>query len=85
MTCVCEILTEFTKRRQEHQAPDIPGASSSGRQVATEDLSSGRKVHLRHNTDGEQYIKKFDDPAKNFMPQSEEEHECCNQEVLNSF
>ena len=58
------------------------GASSSRRPVATEDLSSGKKVHLRPNIDGQQYIKKFDDPAENLKRQSEEEHEFYNQ-VLN--
>ena len=53
---------------------ETTGASSSGRPVATEDVSSGKKVHFHSNTHGEQYIKKFDDPAKNFKPQSEEEH-----------
>ena len=63
---------------------ETPGASSSRRPVATEVLSSGKKVHLRLNTDGEQYIKKFDDPAKNFKRQTEEEHEFYKQ-VLNSI
>ena len=51
-----------------------PGASNSGRPVATEDMSSGKKVYLRPNTDGEKYIKKLDDPANNVKQQSEEEH-----------
>ena len=63
---------------------ETPGASNSGRQVATEDLSSGEKVYLRPNTDGDQYIRKFDDPANNFKPQREEEYEFYNR-VLNSF
>ena len=47
------------------------GASSSfGRAAATEE-----KMHLHPNTDGEKYIRKFDDPAQNFQPQSEEEHD----------
>ena len=49
--CVSKILKELTQRRQEHQVY-TPGASSSGRPVATEDLSSGKKVHLRPNIDG---------------------------------
>ena len=41
--------------------------SSSRRPVATEDSSNtdGRKVHLKSNTDGANYLRKFDDPAKN--------------------
>ena len=50
----------------------------------TEDLSSGKKVYLRPNTEGEKYIKTFVDPAKNFKPKSEKEHEFYNQ-VLNSI
>ena len=37
-----------------------------------------RYNNRRPNTDGEQYIKKFDDPAKSFKPQSDEEHEFYN-------
>ena len=48
------------------------GASSSRRPVATEDLSSEKKGHLHPNTEGEKHVKKFDDVAKNFEPQSEE-------------
>ena len=33
------------------------------------------KVHSQANTDGETYIRKFDDSSKNFAPRSEEEHE----------
>ena len=41
--------------------------------------------HVRSpNTDGEKYIRKFDDPVNNFKPQSEEEHESHNQ-VLNNI
>ena len=59
------------------------GASSSRRLVSTEDLSSGKKVHLRPNIDGQQYIKKFDDPAENLkrggarILQSSVEHYLC--------
>ena len=60
------------------------GASSSGRPVVTEELSRGKVVHLRPNTDGEKYVKKFNGPAKNFKPQSEEEHEFYNQ-ISNSI
>ena len=41
--------------------------------------SSEKKVHFHPNADGEKYIRKFDDPVKNFKPQSEEEHEFHNQ------
>ena len=34
-----------------------------------------KKVHFQPNTDGAQNIRKFDDLAKNFQPQSQEEHE----------
>ena len=34
-----------------------------------------RKVHHHSYTDGENYVRKFDDLAKNFIPQSEKEHE----------
>ena len=64
---------------------EAAGASGSGRPVAAEDPSntSEGKVHLQSNTDGEKYIQKFDDPANNLKPQSEEEHEFHNQ-VLDS-
>ena len=58
---------------------DTPGASRSGWPTATEDLSSGKKVYLRPNTDGEMHMKMFDDPANNVKAQSEEEHEFNNQ------
>ena len=60
-----------------HQAPG---------DLATEDWSkTGEgKIHLQSNTDRENYIRKFDGPAKNFTPQSEEEHEFYNQ-VLGSI
>ena len=61
-----------------------PRASSSGQLDATEDPAVENKVHLHPNTAGDKYSKKFDDPAKNFKPQNEEEHEIYNQ-VLNSF
>ena len=36
------------------------------------DMSSRKKVHLQANTHGANYIRKFDDLAKKFKPQSEE-------------
>ena len=50
-------------------------ASSSAWPVVTEDPSCEKKVHLQSNTDGDKYIRKFDDRAKKFKPQSQEEHE----------
>ena len=64
-----------TPRTSSSGQLEAAGASSSGRLVATEDLSNEMNVHLHPNTDGENYIRKFDDPAKKFKPQSEEEHE----------
>ena len=58
---------------------EAAGASSSRRPVAAEGPSSEPKVHLHPNTDAEKYIRKFDDAAKNFKPQSDEEHEFNNQ------
>ena len=60
------------------------GASSSGRPIGAEDPSSEKKVHLHPNTGGETYIRKFEDLARNFKPQNEEEHEFHIQ-VLNSI
>ena len=60
------------------------GAASFGRPVAAEDLSSEKKGHLLPNTDGEEYIRKFDHPAKSFKPQTEVEHELHNR-VSNSI
>ena len=57
------------------------GAFSSRRPVATEDLSSGKKVDLRPNTDTS---RSSTIPQKKIKPQSEEEHEFYNQ-VLNSI
>ena len=37
-----------------------------------------KTVHFRPNTDGEQFMRKFDDLAKKIKPQSEEEHEFYN-------
>ena len=56
------------------------------RPLATEDPSNTgeRKVHLQSNTDVEIYIRKFFDLAKNFAPQSEEEHDLHNH-VLDSI
>ena len=54
---------------------EAAGLSSSRRLVATEDLSNEKKVHLHPDTDGEKYIRKFDDLAKKFEPQNEEEEE----------
>ena len=54
---------------------EAAGVSSSGRLVAAEDPASEQKVHLDPNTDGDQNIRKFDDLAKNFEPQTEKEHE----------
>ena len=53
---------------------EAAGVSSCGRPVATEDPASEKKVHIQSNTDGEKYIRKFIDPAKNLQPQSVEEH-----------
>ena len=66
-TCVGKI--------QEYQGSD------TGRPVATEDLSSETKVHLHQNANGEKYVKKFDDIAKKFKPQSEEEHDFDQQKL----
>ena len=67
-----------SERSNEHNARSIKlpasGGSSSGRPVATEDPSREKKVRLHSNTAGEQYIKKFNEVANTFKPQSEEEH-----------
>ena len=60
-------------------------ASSSGWPVATEDPSCEKKVHLQSNTDGENYIRKFDDPSKKFKPQGAEEHEFYNQVFIGQY
>ena len=60
------------------------GAASFGRPVAAEDLSSEKKGHLHPSTDGEEYIRKFDHPAKSFKPQTEVELELHNR-VSNSI
>ena len=73
-----ERVNKTTPRALSFRQLDAPGTSSFRRLAATEDLSSGKKVNLRPNTDGEQYIKKFGDPAKSFKPQSDEEHEFYN-------
>ena len=83
--CVSKILKESPERRQEHQGSrqlEAVGVSSSGRPVATEDVSSEKKVHLHPNIDGEK-ISKFGDPAKNVRPQSEEYE--FNRKLLNSI
>ena len=53
-------------------------ASSSGRREATRDPLNAceGKVYLQTNT-GEQYIRKFEDPAKSFSPQDQKEQEFC--------
>ena len=71
-TCVSKILKEWTTRRQEHQAPVNWKRLEHQAPVAAEDLSSEKKVHLHPNTDGENYISKFDHPANNFKPHSTE-------------
>ena len=43
---------------------ETAGASSK-RLVATDELSSEKRVHLHPNIDGEKYIRKLDEPAKN--------------------
>ena len=70
-TCVSKILKEWTTRRQVHQALVNWKRLEHQAPVAAEDPSSEKKVHLHPNTDGENYISKFDDPA-NFKPQSTE-------------
>ena len=85
----CQDLCQQDSERVSRMTPgtsssgqlEAAGASSSRRPVATEDPSSGRTVHLHPNTDGNTYIRKFDDAAKNFKPQSDKEHEF-NNEVL---
>ena len=79
-----ERVTRTTTGSSSSGQLEAAGASSSARLVATEDPSNTgeRKLHLQTTTDGEKYIKKFDDPAKNFNPQSEEEHESYNQSKM---
>ena len=72
-----ERANEYDARRIKIRV-NRAGGSSSGRPVATQD-SREKKVHLHPNTDGENYIREFDDPANIFQPHSEEEHEFCNQ------
>ena len=73
-------VTRATPAGSSSGQVEAAGVPSSGGPVATEkDSSSEKKVHLHPNTDGEKYIRKFDDPAKKFKPQSEEEHEFYNQ------
>ena len=70
-TYVSKILKEWTTRRQEHQALVNWKRLEHQAPVAAEDPSSDKKVHLHPNTDGENYISKFDDPA-NYKPHSTE-------------
>ena len=78
---VSKILKESTKRCQDHQAPDNwkrlehqpPGDQK--RLLRDPSNTGERKVYLQTNTDGEQYIKKFDDPATSFQPENQEEQE----------
>ena len=72
---VSKILKEFTVTTTGARQLEAAEVSTSGRPFAAEDPSNTgeRKVHLHSNTDGEGYIGKFDDLAKNFKPQSEEE------------
>ena len=57
---------------------EAAGVSSSRRPVATEEPSTKKNVHLHPDTEWRKYIKKFDDPANNLVPQSEEKHEVYN-------
>ena len=45
------------------RATGSDGAASFGRLAAAEDLSNEKKGHLHPNTDGEEYIRKFDHPV----------------------
>ena len=54
-------------KRLKHQAP--------GDRLLQKTLQVKRKFHLHPSTDGEKYIRKFDDLAMNFKPQSEEERD----------
>ena len=87
-TCVSQIPRE----RQQIDARSIKLRTTGndwsiklrGRLVASADVSGGKRVHLHPSTDGEKYITKFDGSAKNFKPQSDEEHTFHSQ-VLNSI
>ena len=64
---------------------EAAGASSSRRAIAREELLSEKAViFVQILMERSKYSRKFDDPAKNVEPQSEEEHDFHNQ-VLNSF
>ena len=60
---------EDLRQQDSERSSRTTRASSSGRAAATEDPSCEKKVRLDPNIDGDTYIKKFDDPAKNVMPQ----------------
>ena len=66
-------VSKVTLRASSSRQLEAAGVSSSGLLVATEDPSNGKKVHLHPNTDGEKYIRKFDDLSKYVKPQSVEE------------
>ena len=69
---------ELQKSIQDHQLAKVECISSVPKSFLPGDFlqpSSEKKAHLRPSTHGEKYIKKFDDPANNFKPQSEDEHD----------
>ena len=77
-TCVSKILQESTKGRHGHQAPGNwkqLDHQALGDWLLQRILQMKKKVRLHPKTHGEKYIRKFDDAAKNFKPQNEEEHE----------
>ena len=61
-----ERVTRMTPGASSSGQLEAAGASSSGSPVATEDSSSEKKDHTHPCTDGDKYIRKFDDPAKDF-------------------
>ena len=63
-------VTRTTSGPSSSRQVEVGGRSSSGRRVAFEILQD---LHL--NADCEMFIRKFNDFAKNFVPQSEEDRE----------
>ena len=67
---------ELCQRDPEPNTTTATGASSSSKRLGAvrDPFNTGEgKVYPQTNTDGELYIKRFDDPAKPFQPQNHEE------------
>ena len=71
-SCLCQHgrVNQTTPRASSSRQLEAAGPSSSGRLVATEDLSNEKKVHLHPNTDGENTLG-----SSTILNEEEEEHE----------